>query len=190
MSLFHMLSLLGHQHASNIDSKTLQRRQQTHHTNHTKIDTQIYRFWCPKWPRNGAQIGPGDDRVMALIFVGAKVVPRVASGDHLDLILGLFWTTWVSFWPPAPRFDTKFAPKSTPKPSTNDKKCNTKHTQKVYSKLLICGFITTDSKRQESKRQLQGGGGGASAARRLRYNTYVYIYIYIYILYLYIYIYI
>jgi len=48
-------------------------------------------------------------------------------------------------------------------------KCNTKHTQKVYSKLLILGSIMTNSKRQESKRQLQGGGGGASAARRLRY---------------------
>ena len=50
-----------------------------------------------KRAQNDAKTEPGDDRAMALIFLGAKVVPRVASRTHLDLMLGLFWATWASF---------------------------------------------------------------------------------------------
>ena len=167
---FACWSHFGHQNGSKIDHKTFQERLKTHHEIHHKIDIKNHRFWTPKWPQNDTKANPATIMICCWIFLVPKSSPKSPPG-----------TTWTSFWssfgPPGSLFDHPhlvLTPNLLPNQPQNlpqtIKKCNTKHTQKVYSKLLLCGFITTDSKRQESKRQLQGGGGGASAARRLRYT--------------------
>ena len=75
---------------------------------------------------------------------------------------------WISFCPPATHFDTNIAPKSIPKPSTNDKQMQHKtYTKSIFE--IIDFWIqndwlqTTGIKASASRR-----GGDASAARRLR----------------------
>ena len=67
------------------------------HRNYDKIDTQMYRFWDPKWPRNGSQIGPKSTPGAITFPYKTFLGTRVASRAHLDLILGIFWATWTSF---------------------------------------------------------------------------------------------
>ena len=83
----------------NISSEEQQLFKDKQHITKITIESipKFIHLGIQKRAQNDAKTEPGDDRAMALIFLGAKVVPRVASRAHLDLMLGLFWATWASF---------------------------------------------------------------------------------------------